>query len=181
MTNGTEQKIIDAALKIFAEKGYAGATTRIIAQEANINELTLFRKFKTKENLFYMVITQKVLKMVEDGGYVLMNLDNKFENSPDFLKSLIRDITRTAEDHFEVISLMTKEREMILNISENFIEGFANSFSEYMERNIQNNEIDSKVLVFSILSFIYLLLLDQGRTFVDREEAIEKFINILNI
>jgi len=127
-----------------------------------------------------MVISQKVLKMVEDGGYVLANLDNKFEDSHDFLKALIMDITRTAENHFEVINLMTRERELILNTSENFIEGFINSFSGYMERNVRNNEINGKVLVFSILSFIYLIILDQGRTFVDREEAIEEFINILN-
>ena len=31
MVDKTEQKILDAALKIFAEKGYKGATTRGIA------------------------------------------------------------------------------------------------------------------------------------------------------
>jgi len=181
MVDMTEQKILDAALKLFAEKGYAGATTRIIAQEADVNELTLFRKFRTKKNLFYMVISQKVLKMVEDAEYVLKNLDDKFKDSHDFLKALIMDITRTAENHFEVINLMTREREMILNASQNFIEEFINNISVYMEKNVQNDEINGKVLLFSILSFIYLLLLDQGRTFVDRKGAIDEFINILNI
>jgi AcrR family transcriptional regulator len=52
MVNKTEQKIMDAALKVFARKGYKGATTRAIAYESGFNELTLFRKFKTKKKSF---------------------------------------------------------------------------------------------------------------------------------
>jgi len=64
MASKTEQKILEVALKIFAEKWYAGATTRIIALKSVFTELTLFRKFKTKENLYNMVIqyTEKMLK-----------------------------------------------------------------------------------------------------------------------
>lgn len=47
MADETKQKILDAALKIFAEKGYKGATTMSIAEEAGFSEKTLFRKFKT--------------------------------------------------------------------------------------------------------------------------------------
>jgi len=46
----TDQNILDAALKVFSTEGYAGATTRKIAQEANVTEVTLFRKFQSKEN-----------------------------------------------------------------------------------------------------------------------------------
>jgi AcrR family transcriptional regulator len=44
-------KILDAALQVFAETGYRGATTRRIAQEADVNEVTLFRHFGSKEEL----------------------------------------------------------------------------------------------------------------------------------
>jgi AcrR family transcriptional regulator len=47
----TDEKILDAALAILAREGYGGATTKKIAEEAGINEVTLFRKFKSKENL----------------------------------------------------------------------------------------------------------------------------------
>lgn len=46
------KKIIDAALTVFSSKGFRGATTREIARAAGINEVTLFRYFGTKENLF---------------------------------------------------------------------------------------------------------------------------------
>lgn len=48
----TQQRLLDATLKLISEKGYLGATTREIAQEAQVTELTLFRHFGTKEKLF---------------------------------------------------------------------------------------------------------------------------------
>jgi AcrR family transcriptional regulator len=44
-------RILEAALRVFAETGYRGATTRRIAQEADVNEVTLFRHFGSKEEL----------------------------------------------------------------------------------------------------------------------------------
>ncbi len=48
---GIRTKILDAALRVFAETGYRGATTRRIAQEADVNEVTLFRQFGSKDEL----------------------------------------------------------------------------------------------------------------------------------
>ncbi|MFQ5902423.1 MAG: TetR/AcrR family transcriptional regulator [Candidatus Binatia bacterium] len=46
------KKIVDAALRVFSSKGFRGATTKEIARAAGINEVTLFRYFGNKENLF---------------------------------------------------------------------------------------------------------------------------------
>lgn len=43
--------LLQATLKLFAEGGTQGASTRRIAQEAGVNEVTLFRHFGTKEDL----------------------------------------------------------------------------------------------------------------------------------
>jgi AcrR family transcriptional regulator len=51
-TEQTRERIIGAAIKVFGSKGYAGATTRAIAAEAEVNEVTLFRHFGSKKNLF---------------------------------------------------------------------------------------------------------------------------------
>jgi AcrR family transcriptional regulator len=45
------ESLLRAAIKVFAETGTRGATTRRIAQEADVNEVTLFRHFKSKEEL----------------------------------------------------------------------------------------------------------------------------------
>lgn len=48
----TREKIIKAALRLFGENGYSATSTRAIASEAGINEVTLFRHFGSKQNLF---------------------------------------------------------------------------------------------------------------------------------
>ena len=45
-------RILDAAKKIYAQHGFRGATTRLIAIEAGVNEVTLFRTFGSKAALF---------------------------------------------------------------------------------------------------------------------------------
>jgi AcrR family transcriptional regulator len=48
----TKQLLLESTLKLISEKGYLGATTREIALEAGVTELTLFRNFGSKERLF---------------------------------------------------------------------------------------------------------------------------------
>ena len=54
--SGTHQRLLDAAARVFAQNGLEGATTREIAREAGVNEVTLFRHFQSKENLVTAVL-----------------------------------------------------------------------------------------------------------------------------
>lgn len=45
-------QIIDVALKLFSEKGFAGTRTREIADRAGISEALIFRHFGSKEELY---------------------------------------------------------------------------------------------------------------------------------
>ncbi len=172
MTDKTRQKILDAALKLFAEKGYNNATIRDITAEAGVNDSTLFRKFKTKENLFSSVLNENYEKMKEDFGSIIVY--DEFENSQDFLETFIRNLIKLGETNFEFIKLTVEESS---RISINFLEEFIDNLSKYMEQNIQNREIDYRIFVFNMLSFIYFLLLDYGHVFTDHDKAIEKFIS----
>lgn len=51
-------QLLHAALRVFAEAGYRGATTRRIAAEAGVNEITLFRQFGSKDALIREAITR---------------------------------------------------------------------------------------------------------------------------
>lgn len=44
-------RLLDAAVRVYAQYGYQGATTRLIAAEADVNEVTLFRHFGSKHSL----------------------------------------------------------------------------------------------------------------------------------
>lgn len=47
----TAERILDAAARLFAERGYAATTTRAIAEAAGVNEVTLFRHFDSKRGV----------------------------------------------------------------------------------------------------------------------------------
>jgi AcrR family transcriptional regulator len=61
-----EQRIFDAALKIMTERGYVGATTRLIAEAAGISEVTLFRRFGNKETLILEAMKSEAAKLDEN-------------------------------------------------------------------------------------------------------------------
>lgn len=51
-------QLLDAAARLYAEAGYRGATTRRIALEAGVNEITLFRHFGSKDALIREAIAR---------------------------------------------------------------------------------------------------------------------------
>ena len=54
----TSQKIVDAAMALVRDKGYAVTTTKEIAKMAGVNECTLFRKFKNKKDIVLQGVSQ---------------------------------------------------------------------------------------------------------------------------
>jgi AcrR family transcriptional regulator len=49
-------RILQAAAHVYAQHGYRGATTRRIADEAGVNEITVFRHFGNKSSLLACVV-----------------------------------------------------------------------------------------------------------------------------
>lgn len=52
----SRERILDAAARVYAKHGFKGATTRLIAIEADVNEVTLFRTFGSKGALLEAVL-----------------------------------------------------------------------------------------------------------------------------
>jgi AcrR family transcriptional regulator len=48
----TRDRILQAAARVYAQHGFRGSTTRLIAIEAGVNEVSLFRTFGSKAALF---------------------------------------------------------------------------------------------------------------------------------
>ncbi len=55
----TRDKILNAALELFAEKGFSASTTKEIARRAKVNEVTIFRQFRSKRALFGAVVAER--------------------------------------------------------------------------------------------------------------------------
>src|SRR5659263_639256 len=91
----TEKKILDAAIKVFASEGYGRATTLRIAEVANVNEVTLFRKFHSKENILRAIITgnrEVILKTLD--SVLQIEKDEDIETSLRTLGRILHKIMR---------------------------------------------------------------------------------------
>lgn len=68
----TEQKILDAARTVFQEKGFAAARTRDIAEVAGINLALLNYYYRSKKNLYDIVMSESI-RMFFDGLFPILN------------------------------------------------------------------------------------------------------------
>ncbi len=51
-------QLIDAAMKVISQKGYAGATTEAIAKKAGLTKGALYFHFGSKEDIFFAVVKE---------------------------------------------------------------------------------------------------------------------------
>ncbi|MGZ7135808.1 MAG: TetR/AcrR family transcriptional regulator, partial [Methanobacterium sp.] len=105
MTRETEEQIMDTALKMFAERSYLGAKTKSIAEEAGFSEMTLFRKFKTKKNLYDMVMKKNQDKFYKE--FQSLFGEDQYDDVEEFLKNLIKNIAFLIENNLEYIVVST--------------------------------------------------------------------------
>ncbi|TLV03792.1 TetR/AcrR family transcriptional regulator [Dyadobacter luticola] len=79
----TEQKIKEAAIRVFTKKGYGNARTRDIAEEAGINLALLNYYFRSKEKLFDIVMAERIEKLFGVLAPVLFDATTSLEEKLD--------------------------------------------------------------------------------------------------
>ena len=75
----TEEKIKEAARKVFTRKGFAATRTRDIAEEAGINLALLNYYFRSKKKLFEIVMMEKMQKFFGFIGPIIYNEDSSLD------------------------------------------------------------------------------------------------------
>ncbi|MGZ7134922.1 MAG: TetR/AcrR family transcriptional regulator [Methanobacterium sp.] len=179
MSEETKEIILSAALKVFSEEGYVGAKTRLIAEEAGFSEMTLFRKFKSKENLFDTVlIEQKVLILNEVSA---LSRENKIEDSILSLSYLIRQLYRLIEDYFPYISIYINENR---RTSECILDEFVIYLAGEIQLRFPDVNVNIRTLAFNVLYYLYYLVFDKNKDYstIDPEEGLNEFIgNVITI
>jgi AcrR family transcriptional regulator len=94
----TKQKIVQAAVEIFAERGRHGARMEEIAARAEVNKAMVYYYFTTKENLFHEVI---VLVMRELYQTIFEQLGKPGTENDNLLDRIRHMVT----SHFEAFAL----------------------------------------------------------------------------
>lgn len=65
LTEDKKNAIFEAGLKEFSEKSYQEASTNTIVKNAQISKGSLFKYFKTKEDLFFFILDKTIVDFTE--------------------------------------------------------------------------------------------------------------------
>ena len=154
--NPIRERLLDAAARVYAEAGFRGATTRRIAQEAGVNEITLFRHFGSKTTLILEAVRQANLRSdcpavpaspgdpaAEIQTWVHEELAHLTQ-----LRSIIRTSLGEVEERPEILPLIgEKPREVILGLS---------SYVEQLQRQGRASpDIDARAAALSFFGTLF--------------------------
>lgn len=187
--NDTKTKILDSALRLFSEKGFIGATTREIADSAGVAELTLFRHFLNKENLFEQALKDySFLPELEEIIHEIRDLPYE-EGLLIVAKSFYKTLKKRKDIIKIVQSEMQRYPEKLHKAYHSMIDGILNSFSEHL-KDLQKRGILRDFdtfhaargflgLIFSFFNMQELLMRSMYRQ-EDEETILKDFIEIFS-
>ena len=182
----TADKLLDAGLSLFAEKGFSATTTRTIAEKAGVNEVTLFRHYGSKEKLFFAVIDR-------EASVRLDIIDMRFEPSDDLVNDLAEMGNYMAENmvkraSFFKLLVMEVDRspEIWEHIGKVPLEAI-NKLSQYFEQakkeGLVRKDTDTEIMAISFFSFLFRILvvnafLGDDLFMQDKTDGIRRFSEI---
>lgn len=106
-----QTRILYAAAEIFAEKGYAYSSTSEIAQRAGVAEGTIFRHYKTKQDLLSAIVTPVMGKLL--APFVLNDfkeiLESDYSKLEDFLYALAVNRLNFVKKNSKILKILLQE------------------------------------------------------------------------
>jgi len=116
--NQTHKRILQAALTVFSRYGYKGASTRAIAKEAGVNEVTLFRRFGNKQSLF--------AEMIENYSaipYIKAARENSGKSLEKRINELGVQVIKVLEERRDLLSVLLSDGARFKNQGEELLRG----------------------------------------------------------
>lgn len=107
----TQQRILDAAVEIIADRGFSAAATSDIAKKANVAEGTIFRHFKTKKDLLVAVlapVAERIVVPVMLGDFRKL-LQKNHESFEELARAVFKDRLNIVKRHPKVVRIMLQE------------------------------------------------------------------------
>ncbi len=95
----TRRDLVEAALELFAEKGYYGVSLRDIARAAGVQQATIYHHFASKEALFEAVIADPV----GDSGHAGPPAPPEFRGSADELPAYLERVLVATLEKFTIL------------------------------------------------------------------------------
>lgn len=165
MKDETKNKILDAAVELFAAKGYKSTTTLEIAYKSGVNETTIFKHFKNKKTLF-------------QNAFIAMTPDKSLVPTKGLTggKDLKKDLTLFIRNYMILhiyhmpayrISMLLDEvyDKELYYASFNRIEGMIEQFEIYLYKLYEQRKI-KKANYKAITEFLFSLFLTKATEFI---------------
>ncbi len=106
-----QSRVLKAAIDIFAEKGYAAASTSEIAQRAGVAEGTVFRHYKTKKDLLLSIAAPMMSKLV--APFLLKDflkvVDSSYPDAEQFFRAIARNRMEFVRAHAKTVRIVLQE------------------------------------------------------------------------
>jgi AcrR family transcriptional regulator len=116
----TEEKIKEAARKVFTRKGYAATRTRDIAEAAGLNLALLNYYFRSKEKLFEIIMLEKMQKFFSVLLPIINNAATTLEDKVESIASNYIDLLTTNPDlPLFILSEVRNNPEIFIRITHN--------------------------------------------------------------
>lgn len=157
-------QILEAAIKIFSEKGYEGSRTSEIAKEANIAEGTIFRYYKTKKDLLvgllFPLVTKFFRPLVLNSVEKIIN--NKKQKSIELLlKEILMDRLSLANKNSALVKTIAIESiyhpELLDPIRKEIAPKFLPLINNFFDSNIKNGnlrDLNPNLITRSMMSLL---------------------------
>lgn len=171
--NDTKAQIIAAAAQQFADLGYKRATTRKIAQAADVTEVTLFRHFGSKQNLFTAVLNQYALQP-DSGGMFEMVLGEDYRQD---MLQMGQYTMRIMQERRDAMRMMLCEAAHFPELQEVLGQAprqMRDMIANYLQQRIEAGDIvprDPNVMAQGFLGFFFSYTMAFG--FLDQAMALE--------
>lgn len=95
----TRQEILDAAVGVFCEVGFADADVRLIASRANVSETTIYRVFPAKSRTSFTSKHRIALELLENSNGILCTLfDQTLKDHPNNALLQLEDVLEQSID-----------------------------------------------------------------------------------
>jgi len=169
-----KQKIIDAALKVFAVKGFNSAKISDIAKEASIADGTVYIYFKKKDDIIISLFQNKM------GGFnkLLKEKVEEVETAVEKLKTFISIHLETLSQRRELAEIFTIELRQSSKFMENYQDTELKDYSKLLmsiidlgkKDGVFKNDIHTSI----IWQFIFGILDQTVLTWVRKEGSTEK-------
>lgn len=154
----TENVILDAAMKVFTRRGFAGARMEEIAKEAGINRALLHYYFRDKETMFNLIFETRFKEFFSGIARILSSDLPLFEKIRQMISHEIDTLTKHPDIPRFVIMEVANQPERLIQYGQKM--GFnprqlLTNFTQQVDHAIENKEIisiDSRQLLMNVMS-----------------------------